>query len=102
MIFAINRFVATAAVLCLELGVLLPAAAQTISTISGNGTIPNLLNGNGGQASAASLGSMDSLIYDASGNLYFTESYAVRRIATTGILTTIAGTSTSGTVGNGG
>ncbi len=78
------------------------AFAQSISTLAGTGTYSNTLNGDGGQATAASVGSLRAIAYDASGNLYFSENYAVRKISTTGVLTTIAGGNTPGSTGDGG
>ena len=78
------------------------AHAQSITTIAGTGTYSNTLNGDGGQATAASVGSLRALAYDANGNLYFSENSAVRKISSTGVLTTIAGGNTPGNSGDGG
>jgi predicted extracellular nuclease/sugar lactone lactonase YvrE len=77
--------------------------AQTITTIAGNGSIG--FSGDGGDATAASIsmysGDMD---IDAAGNIYLADqpNYRIRKIATNGIITTIAGTGSSGFSGDGG
>jgi hypothetical protein len=80
----------------------LTANAQTISTFAGNGT--NAYNGDGGQATAASMGEMLSVIADKNGNIFFTDlTYnVVRKISTSGIITTVAGTGAFGFSGDGG
>jgi len=71
-----------------------------VSTYAGNGqlaTSPN--NGNGGQATQASLGlSAGALAIDGAGNLYVAEDYTnqIREIAPNGIITTFAGSGTYG------
>ncbi len=71
-----------------------------ISTYAGNGqvaTTPN--NGNNGPATKASLGLFaGGLAVDSSGNLYVVEDYTsqIRKIATNGIITTVAGSGTYG------
>lgn len=89
---------------CMVLLAALPAIvhAQTITTITGNGVNATTLNGNGGPAASASVGTLRALAYDAAGNLYFSERFAVRKISTAGVLTTIAGGDTSGATGDGG
>lgn len=65
--------------------------AGVMSTFAGNGITG--FTGDGGPATAASLGAPVSMVFDASGNLYIAESSTnrVRKIATTGIITTVAG-----------
>jgi len=76
------------------------AAAQvpsfTISTIAGNGSTG--YSGDGGQATSAALSDPRGLITDAAGNAYFCDrsNHAVRKIDTSGIITTVAGTGVSG------
>lgn len=74
-----------------------------INTIVGNKT--NGFSGDGGQALAASIGSVTSLTIDPSGNLYFADAsnYRIRKVAAgTNIITTIAGTGIVGFSGDGG
>jgi DNA-binding beta-propeller fold protein YncE len=72
-----------------------------ITTIAGNGTAA--YGGDGGPATAASLSSPVDVDCDAEGNLYICDrdNHAVRRVdAETGIITTVAGTGTSGYTGD--
>ena len=74
-------------------------AAGVITTIAGTGI--QGYNGDGIPATAAQLYRPVGIIFDQSGNLYFCDGYnnRVRRIHTTGIITTIAGN--GGSVYNG-
>lgn len=76
--------------------------AQLITTICGNGT-PGM-GGDGGPATAAALHNPRGLAVDASGKIYITDFYnqRIRAISTSGIITTIAGTSATGYFGDGG
>jgi sugar lactone lactonase YvrE len=74
-----------------------------ISTIAGTGV--NGHSGDGGQAAAADIGFASNIQVDATGNIYFAcqnGSYSVRKINTSGIISTIAGNGTSGYSGDGG
>ena len=73
-----------------------------INTIAGNGS-PGPA-GDGGPALAASLNYPGGITVDAAGNLYFNDdlNYRTRRIATNGIITTVAGSGTPGFSGDGG
>jgi trimeric autotransporter adhesin len=78
-------------------------ASGIISTIAGNGI--SGYSGDGGLAIQASLDFIyPDLISDKQGNLYFTQgvNHVVRKISTTGIISTIAGTGSPGSNGNGG
>lgn len=77
-------------------------AADVVTTFCGNGTASD--TGDGGQASAATVNDPVALVRDSSGNLYFTEAsgHRVRKIDTTGVITTIAGTGVAGYSGDGG
>ena len=64
-------------------------SAGTISTIAGNGGVP--YSGEGGLATAASLGSTQNLAVDRNGNLIVLSDGCLRKIDASGIITTIAG-----------
>jgi hypothetical protein len=75
--------------------------AQNIYTFAGSGT--SGYSGDGGSAQLAQIGSLYGITCDAAGNVYFSDdTYHIRKISTTGIITTIAGTGTSGYSGDGG
>jgi len=76
--------------------------AGIITTIAGTGT-PGY-TGNGGPAIAAKLHNPVGIAVDAAGNIYVADMYnnAVRKISTSGIISTIAGNGTTGYSGNGG
>jgi uncharacterized protein (TIGR03437 family) len=67
------------------------AADGTISTVAGNGT--QGYGGDNGPATQASLSSPQDVIWDSAGNLYVSDfgNNAIRRVATNGVITTIAG-----------
>src|SRR6185437_15811629 len=67
-----------------------------ITTIAGTGVAG--YSGDGGQASAAELNVPSGLAFDQSGNLYIADliGQRIRKINTSGIITTIAGTGVSG------
>lgn len=72
-----------------------------IATVAGNG-LPGV-SGDGGQATAAEVGSPTGVAVDASGNLYIANgSASVRKVYTSGFITTIAGNGTRGYSGDGG
>ncbi len=79
-----------------------PSQAQTISTIAGTGTAG--FSGDGGPATAADMNIPHGLVTDAAGNIYFSDAsnYRIRKINTSGIITTIAGTGSAGFSGDGG
>lgn len=71
-----------------------------ISTIAGTGA-PGY-SGDGGPATAAAIFFSGGLCADASGNIYFTDgTHRIRKISTSSIITTIAGTGTAGFAGDG-
>jgi hypothetical protein len=79
------------------------ASTGIITTVAGNGTFG--FSGDGGPATAASMWGPASVALDSSGNLFFSdiENHRIRRVAaSTGIITTVAGTGTSGYSGDGG
>ena len=77
------------------------ANAQIISTICGNGV--RTYTGDGGIATAATNCMNTSFAYDRYGNLYFTENehYVIRKIDTTGVITTVCGNGDFLETGNG-
>jgi len=72
-----------------------------ISTIAGTGTAG--FSGDGGQATAAKLHQPEHIAFDASGNMYIadTGNERVRKVSTTGVITTIAGNGGTGFNGDG-
>jgi uncharacterized protein (TIGR03437 family) len=70
-----------------------------VTTFAGGGT-----GGDGGQAASAKLLSATALAFDNAGNLFILDSLdsRVRKVSTGGIVTTVAGTGTSGYSGDGG
>lgn len=75
--------------------------AQNISTIAGNGT-PGYA-GDGGAATAAELDSPSWIAFDGSGNIYISDwtNNRVRKVNTSGIISTVAGNGTAGYTGDG-
>lgn len=76
--------------------------AGMITTVAGSATAGYA--GDGGQASFARLKYPTDVATDAQGNFYISDSYnqRVRKVDTAGIISTIAGTGTSGSSGDGG
>jgi uncharacterized protein (TIGR03437 family) len=75
-------------------------AGGTVQTIAGTG-IPGF-SGDGGPAVSALLDYPEYPKYDTAGNLYFVDNNRIRRIDTSGTITTVAGTGIYGTLGTGG
>ncbi len=78
------------------------AHGQIITTVAGNGSAG--YTGDGGPATAAQFNHTSGLWVDRSGNLYIgDDTYSViRKVSTTGVVTTIAGTGSAGYTGDGG
>jgi sugar lactone lactonase YvrE len=76
--------------------------AGTISTVAGNGVYGD--SGDGGPATSASIGYVYDVAVDATGNVYLADyqNSRIRRVATNGTITTIAGNGTAGYSGDGG
>ena len=72
-----------------------------ISTIAGNGACG--FSGDGGVAAAAQLNGVTGVAVDATGNIYIADAYnhRVRKISSSGTITTIAGNGTPGYSGDG-
>ena len=73
-----------------------------ITTIAGNGTAA--YSGDGGLATNAGINLPQGIAFDSAGNLYIAEfnSHRVRKVATNGIITTVAGNGLAGYFGDGG
>jgi hypothetical protein len=74
----------------------------TITTVAGNGT--QGFSGDGGPANSAMLQEPHRLAMDSQGNLYISDylSQRIRRVDNAGVISTVAGTGTLGTSGDGG
>lgn len=72
------------------------SSSGVITTIAGNGT--SGYSGDGGPATAAALSIIAGIALDHAGNIYLADVYnnAIRKINTSGIITTIAGGNTTG------
>lgn len=83
---------------------ILPLAvrAQMIVTFAGNGVDAH--TGDGGPATAAAIGAPGGIFIDPVGDIYFTSfsKHTLRKISTSGIITTICGNGTAGSTGDGG
>jgi sugar lactone lactonase YvrE len=77
-------------------------AAGIITTFAGTGT--SGYTGDGGPATDAQFGSVESVVADAAGNVYVADvgNKVVRKINTAGIITTFAGNGSTGYTGDGG
>lgn len=77
-------------------------AAGIITTVAGNGG--RRFSGDGGPATDAQLGIPNGVGTDDAGNLYIadTNNHRIRKVDTSGIITTIAGTGSRGRSGDGG
>ena len=75
-------------------------ATGIISTIAGNGTLGS--SGDGGAATASVLYNPANLCFDKQGNLYIVDNgnSKIRKINTTGVISTFAGTGTGGYTGD--
>ena len=90
----------------------LPAAAQgpilsvqptaTMQSLAGTGALG--YSGDNTAATSATLASPAAVAYDTTGNLYIADAqnHVIRKVDTTGIITTVAGSGTEGYAGDGG
>lgn len=74
-------------------------ASGIISTLAGNGVQGE--TGDGGPATAAEISSPYGVTFDGAGNIYIAEGIKIRKVNTSGIITTFAGGGSSG-LGDGG
>jgi trimeric autotransporter adhesin len=76
--------------------------AGVISTVAGNGTYG--FGGDGGPATSAQLSQLSGVAVDTAGNLYIADSgnHRIRKVTAAGVISTVAGTGTSGYSGDGG
>ncbi len=75
-------------------------ATGVITTIAGTGHVAE--GGDGGSATKASFAQLGKLATDSTGNLFLTDGDRVRRIATSGTISTVAGNGGAGLSGDGG
>lgn len=68
--------------------------------VAGNGSFGDTPDGS--RATSGPLSNIFGLAVDAQGNIFFSQDNRIRKVSTTGILSTIAGTSNSGYSGDGG
>jgi hypothetical protein len=76
--------------------------AGNIVRVAGNGS--HAMGGDGGPATSGPLGAIFGIAIDNAGNLYLAEAdyHRVRKVSTSGIITTVAGTGAGGYNGDGG
>ncbi|MBZ5600801.1 MAG: hypothetical protein LAO79_00675 [Acidobacteriia bacterium] len=75
--------------------------AGTISTFAGNGTVN--YSGDGGPAISAGIPAPGGVFADAAGNLYVSDSTnRIRKVNTSGVISTVAGVGGTGAAGDGG
>src|ERR1022692_4886998 len=78
------------------------SSSGTLTVLAGNG-FPGF-SGEGGPATSAALGSPWGVAFDAAGNLYIAElsNNRVRKVSSSGVISTFAGNATQGLPGDGG
>jgi hypothetical protein len=77
-------------------------ASGIITTVAGNGLAG--YSGDGGPSISAELYDPEGITIDGLGNIYFSDlaNYRIRKISSSGIITTVAGNGTNGNSGDGG
>jgi trimeric autotransporter adhesin len=75
------------------------SSSGIITTVAGTGTIG--YSGDGGQATSAMIGA-SGVAVDSAGNIYILANYRIRKVSSSGIITTIVGTGSGGFAGDGG
>ena len=92
----------TVLVLAVALLLTINTNAQIITRFAGDSTLG--FSGDGGQATAAKMNQPASLVRDAAGNVYIGEGNGckIRKVNTSGVITTIGGTGTFGWTGDNG
>jgi sugar lactone lactonase YvrE len=90
-----NKFRIALVSVVLTTSITIPATAQ-ITTVAGNGTAG--YSGDGGAATSAQISYPYGIALDSSGNLYIadTHNHRIRKVSTSGIITTVAGNGTGG------
>jgi sugar lactone lactonase YvrE len=88
----------------LMLIVVVQTKAQIITTVAGNSTVGAGFSGDGGLATSALLFNPTGVAVDGSGNFFIADSwnYRVRKVNTSGVISTFAGNGTSAYSGDGG
>jgi uncharacterized protein (TIGR03437 family) len=78
------------------------ASTGVITTVAGTGV--SGYGGDGGPATSAQLGGPEAVAVDSAGNLYIADSsnYRLRKVSTSGVITTVAGNGTAGYSGDNG
>ena len=71
-----------------------------ISTVAGNGIAG--FSGDGGQATSAQLNNASGVAVDASGNIFIADNNRIRKVNTSGIISTVVGNGVGGFSGDGG
>lgn len=86
----------------LQISVTATVIGQTINTVAGNGAAT--FSGDGGTALSASLNRNTAVHFDSVGNMYIADgaNNRIRKINTSGIISTVAGTGATGSSGDGG
>lgn len=88
----------------LALFISLYTKGQVINIAAGNGNTTHSFSGDNGLAIHAGIAAPQAIICDRFGNLYFSDvwNHRIRKVDTSGVITTFAGTGAAGNTGNGG
>jgi hypothetical protein len=98
----IKKILFASIVLCTAFVSSVYGGSYIITTTAGTGTAG--YSGDGDQATSAKINQPFCMAFDASGNLYFADgsNYRIRKINTSGVISTVAGTGVAGFSGDGG